>query len=1258
MTKKQINKAIPTALISLMVFVMVFAFAFNFSINVAHAANFDTATVVVLGGVVAPGGTQAMLRIDLQDADSRNLESMIIDGGGTALEADVDRVLLYLDDEGLGCGGNGNGLFSPGSDSLIGYSGVTGGATRAFDSTPQVFFDKDFVDGSAASGDINPNCVLGITETYYVAYEMNVSATDTNTATAAVSAGNISDTVDTGPAAGSGTATATIDGAPPIFTINDGTAAGPVQTDTINITVTDTNLVASSLNYGYSPDSTCDAGDTYGNPFTNSTNFNITGDHTDYLCVVAYDQAFNMAYQLVGQLNTDNTPPAQPPAPDLNAASDTGSSSVDDITSDTTPQLDGTAEAGSTVSFTSSIDGAVGSTTAGGGVYNYSVSALSEGTHNLTVVATDAATNSSPASPALTVTIDTTAPTYTINDGTDVGPVQTDTINITVNDANLDASALDYGFSADATCDGADTYSTSFTNSTNFFISGDHTDYLCVRATDLPGFTSYQLVGQLNTDNTPPAAPSVPDLNVGSDTGASSVDDITNDATPQFDGTGEAGATITIISSVDGAIGSGPATAGNYNVTVGGMTTAGQTGTAHNITATATDAAGNTSVASAALPIVVDVTQPFSVPGAGTDPIYDGDLIQEVTYTYNEAMDPASTPTSNWGAIAGVITSNADGAWSGGNTIWTETFNITDANEDVLGVSLDSSAASDVAGNVEVLTWVTFFDVDTQNPTITAAYTQDTDGVGPPSPGIIDTYRVTFNEPVIDASYNAGIAALAISGEVGLPSFNTNHPTASVANDQYATFYFPTPLGGQDTGAIPDITTAAPMLLLDLAGNPMVTIGSGTVVETDGAPPVILSTNPVDAAASVFVNQNLIVTFSEAMSTGTVTQAQTAGPDPGGWAVAWSAGNTVATYSHNLFAYGTSYTEQITAGQDMNALGLAPGPVPNPWSFTTTAGGGGGGGGAIYPSNTSVIINDDFAETTSQIVTLAISAADAEEMTLSNDPNFVGAVWEPYANSKTWTLTDGYETKTVYANFKSTSGNTAKSIAEDSINYVETATQPEEPTEPEEPTPGEEPTYPSGLQSGDLIKGSNSPAVYILGSDGKRHVFPTDTVYFSWFKDFSAVKVISDADLAAIPLGANVTMRPGTWLVKIQSLAPVYAVEPGGVIRWIETQELAEQLYGEIWNQIIVDVSDAFWPNYIKGDGITTLSHPSGALISYAGDGNNYYMDNGEKRPVSSTVFDANMFNSDFIVQNVPTSIVYPTGADLTSMTIVEMMGL
>lgn len=118
---------------------------------------------------------------------------------------------------------------------------------------------------------------------------------------------------------------------------------------------------------------------------------------------------------------------------------------------------------------------------------------------------------------------------------------------------------------------------------------------------------------------------------------------------------------------------------------------------------------------------------------------------------------------------------------------------------------------------------------------------------------------------------------------------------------------------------------------------------------------------------------------------------------------------------------------------------------------------------------------------------------------------------------------------------------------------------------------------------GDLETQADS-AVYYVGSDGKRHAFPNAKVFFTWYTDFAGVVEVSLEDMAAIPLGANVTYKPGVRMVKFLTDPKVYAVSKGGVLHWVQTEEAAKELYGEIWNQNVDDISDAFYLNYKISD--------------------------------------------------------------------------
>ncbi|TAL20052.1 DNRLRE domain-containing protein [Patescibacteria group bacterium] len=142
---------------------------------------------------------------------------------------------------------------------------------------------------------------------------------------------------------------------------------------------------------------------------------------------------------------------------------------------------------------------------------------------------------------------------------------------------------------------------------------------------------------------------------------------------------------------------------------------------------------------------------------------------------------------------------------------------------------------------------------------------------------------------------------------------------------------------------------------------------------------------------------------------------------------------------------------------------------------------------------------------------------------------------------------------------------------------------------------------------GTLVKTADAPAVYYVAEDGKRHAFPNEKIYKSWYADFSSVQTITASSLASMALGKNVVYRPGVKMVKFQTLAKVYTVGPKGELRWITNETLAAALYGADWNQKIDDLSDAFFTDYHYGTDITATSDFSPTSVTAAAttiDGN------------------------------------------------------
>ena len=139
----------------------------------------------------------------------------------------------------------------------------------------------------------------------------------------------------------------------------------------------------------------------------------LTSNADNHFLVAATDAAGNTSTPTPAPTITeDSIPPAPAVVTGLTTATDTGTSHTDGITNVTTPIVTGTAEAGATVTLYDT-DGTtvLGSAVATGGVYSITSTALAEGGHTLTVVATDTAGNPGLVSNGLSVTIDTTAPT-------------------------------------------------------------------------------------------------------------------------------------------------------------------------------------------------------------------------------------------------------------------------------------------------------------------------------------------------------------------------------------------------------------------------------------------------------------------------------------------------------------------------------------------------------------------------------------------------------------------------------------------------------------------------------------------------------------------------------------------------------------------------------------------------------------------------------------------------------------------------------
>lgn len=181
-----------------------------------------------------------------------------------------------------------------------------------------------------------------------------------------------------------------------------------------------------------------------------------------------------------------------------------------------------------------------------------------------------------------------------------------------------------------------------------------------------------------------------------------------------------------------------------------------------------------------------------------------------------------------------------------------------------------------------------------------------------------------------------------------------------------------------------------------------------------------------------------------------------------------------------------------------------------------------------------------------------------------------------------------------------------------------------------------------------LVRTPSNTAVYFVDGNNIRHAFPNQKIYESWFgKDFKKIGFVSEEDLAKMPLGKNVVMKAGKYLIKIPSAPEVYAVEPGGTLRHIENLAAIETIYGKDWQKKLIDLPEVFFGDYVMGAPIK-FGHqiPDGVVYKLPNKNNYYYKINGHvQKFISWSDVLANGYNQNDVVENITTFFLH--GAEI-----------
>ena len=217
----------------------------------------------------------------------------------------------------------------------------------------------------------------------------------------------------------------------------------------------------------------------------------------------------------------------------------------------------------------------------------------------------------------------------------------------------------------------------------------DGTHYYSAFARNVAGDSPTVSVS-FSVDTQAPAAPVVVTPANGSNT---------SDSTPTVSGTGEPGATVSVV--VDGAT-VGTTTvdgAGNWTYTLATALSEG----AHSVRATQTDGAGNTSVVSNTNTFTVDTVAP-GAPVVVTPA--NGSNTSDSTPTVSGTGEPGATvQVTVDGTVVATVTANGSGNWS-----WTATVPLADGPHTV------NATQTDASGNTSPVSNTNTFTVDTTAP--------------------------------------------------------------------------------------------------------------------------------------------------------------------------------------------------------------------------------------------------------------------------------------------------------------------------------------------------------------------------------------------------------------------------------------------------------------------------------------------------------------------------------------------------------------
>jgi hypothetical protein len=346
------------------------------------------------------------------------------------------------------------------------------------------------------------------------------------------------------------------------------------------------------------------------------------------------------------------------------------------------------------------------------------------------------------------------------------------------------------------------------------------------------------------------------------------------------------------------------------------------------ITTSAKDLAGNalasnyiwnftTGAAAVVTPPVVLATDP-------TNLATNVALNQKINATFSKAMDATTIQTSTFVLRNGTTAVTGFVSYSGITAIFTPASNLL---SNTVYTAIITTGAKDLAGNAIENDYVWSFTTGAAL-VVTPPVIISTDPIsGATGVALNQKVAATFSKTMNASTLTAGTYTL---------KQGVNSITGFVSYSGTTAIFTPASNLSPNTIYTATITTGAE----DLAGNALennyvwnFTTGAAAVV----TPPVIISTDPINAATGVGLNQKVAATFSKTMDASTITAATYTlkqGNNSVTGFVSYSGVTAIFTPASNL-SPNTVYTATITTGaKDLAGNALANNYV---WSFTTGA---------------------------------------------------------------------------------------------------------------------------------------------------------------------------------------------------------------------------------------------------------------------------------------------------------------------------------